>query len=246
MIGLQLWYAVQIVRSEKKDFVETLNRCTKLYAYYNVFDKSVQIDKNCKWLGITHELYRHWQTCGDEMFFFSFWDILGKYLEPRIGLNLKKNEDVLTRSYYGFWYEYHPEYFGPEKPDLLTLHFGNYFVPDSPFRHTSELVDGLLQIIDTVLNENSDMTRVQCASWLNCVEPFLKLFPESWGKSSKDCPENKTLDFGWWGQFVDRTGQLHKMNVAKFKQTGKFVYPNRWCCCDISDLRQHLVRTSPS
>jgi hypothetical protein len=239
MVALQLWYVIRVVRSGQADFIETLNRCTQIYAFSTGSIGNLPVDKNPKWLEVTEELQKRWRELGDEKFLTSFWPYLESHIRPGIPMDLNREEEALQQSHYGFSYEYHPEYFGPKEPEFLTLHFRNFFVSDSPFHHRSELIAGLIQVLDKVSEENRKVDHVQCGTWLNGFNPFLDLFPESWRQSARDVPMDGS--FGWWGQFVDRTGQLHASNVAAFKSTKEFLYPNRVCTCGVEELRQHLV-----
>jgi len=159
-------------------------------------------------------------------------------MRARIADLARRQEEKLRAGFAGLTYEYHPEYFGPPQPDLLTLHFGNAFAPESPFRHEGELRAGLREIARRTRAERPDVVRVQCASWLNNVERFTRLFPPEWDRSGTDCPlEGHT---GWWGQFTDRTGGLHAGRTAEFRATWSFRCPNRHCRCVLDALEDHL------
>lgn len=238
MLELQLWYVIHVVRSEGSDFIETITRRTQIYSFSATSIGHLPARENPEWLALAEALRSRWQELGDVKFLDSLWSLLEPHIAPGISGQLKKEREALQQSDCGFSHEYHPEYFGPEEPDLLTLHFRNYFVPDSPFRHRQELVEGLLRILDKIPEECREVNDVQCGTWLNNVVPFLDLFPEAWKKSSQSVPMDGS--FGWWGQFVDRAEQFHKRNAAAFKRTGEFLFPNRVCTCAVDDLRDHL------
>ena len=238
MMQLQMWYVVHAVR-QSKVFSEVVFNFTEIYAYCDIYRPEISSEHNADFCKIVQLLETTWHSVGDSEFPAASWEVLEPYFAGRIEKDLITARKNIENSYAGFTFEYHCEYFGPAKPEFLTLHFRNYFAPDTPFNHRQELVVALLKIIDEVGHARPDVNRVQCATWLNNIEPFYSLFPDQWFKTSYVCPLEGNA--GWWGQFIDRNGQLHKGNVAKFKETGQFLYPNRHCRCDIIDLKSHLL-----
>lgn len=240
MTALQLAYVAHVTGHEDKAFIDVFNQRTELYSYSEFYLKDVPAETNSAWQNIVRHLYEIWREHGDKALADSAWFVLQKHFEPRIVPDLIQAQKYLASSFAGFTYEFHCEYFGPAQPDLLTLHFRNYFAPDSPFHHRPELINALLQISDEVQKKRPDITRVQCASWLNNLPPFYEIFPRAWFETSTVCPIEGHN--GWWGQFVDRYGQLHEKNAARFEQTKTFLYPNRHCRCDMLQLKKHLWR----
>lgn len=237
MMQLQMWYAVHAVR-QGKVFTEVVSNLTEVYTYCNFYKQEVAPEHNTDFDNIIQLLETTWHSVGDYEFPAASWELLKPYLTTRIEKDLIMARKNIENSYAGFTFEYHREYFGPAKPEFLTLHFRNYFAPDTPFNHRQELTAALLKIVDEAEHARPDVDKVQCATWLNNIEPFYSLFPNQWLKTSYVCPFEGNA--GWWGQFIDRTGQLHKGNVAKFMKTGQFPYPNRHCRCGIVDLKSHL------
>jgi len=238
MMELQMWYVVFVTRHEQKNFADAVNNLTEVYAYSDLYDQKILAKDNAEFQTLVDQLEKLWLKVGDCAFPAQAWKILSPHLEARMESDLAQARRKIQNSFAGFMYEFHPEYFGPDVPDFLTLHFRNYFAPDSPFNHTLELAKGLLRLINESRQARPDVTQVQCATWLNNIAPFQKLFPPEWMQRSNTCPlEGHT---GWWGQFIDRTGQLHQKNVACFRQTGRFLYPNRHCRCGIDALETHL------
>ncbi len=144
----------------------------------------------------------------------------------------------LSTPFFGFSYEYHPEYDAEGATDLLTLHFRNHFIPDSPLNHRDKLLEGLRMIVSQVAMERPDVKTAQCATWLNSVKSFASLFPPEW--ASEAIPGNPGNHMGWWGQFMDRTGGLHARNAERLRSTGEFPFQHRKCTCSIARLREHL------
>jgi hypothetical protein len=239
MMELQMWYCVYVVRHQDSSFREAVNRFTELYPYCNVYRKETAKSENAEYQKLVGSLEQCWNDAGDEAFPSRAWELIEPNTSSRLRDILEPAKESILRSFAGFTYEFHPEYAGPETPDWLTLHFRNYFAPDSPFQHVPELVAGLLEILENAQRKRPKVTQVQCASWLNNLEPFQKLFPEEWMTRSSVCSLGGNL--GWWGQFIDRTGQLHQRNAALFRETGEFLYPNRHCRCERDHLKTHLL-----
>jgi len=237
MMQLQMWYVVHLVQ-QGKAFSEVLSKLSEVYAYCDIYKSEISPECNADFCKIVQHLENTWRAVGDAKFPQAGWEALKPHFEARMEKDLTAARKNIENSYAGFTFEYHCEYFGPEKPDFLTLHFRNYYAPDTPFNHRKELIAAILKIIEKSEKARPDVVKVQCASWLNNIEPFYSLFPDQWFKTSYACPLEGNA--GWWGQFVDRTGQLHKKNVAKFMETGQFLYPNRHCRCDVIELKSHL------
>lgn len=150
----------------------------------------------------------------------------------------KEFEKVLKESCYGIGYEFHPEYDVDGSPDFMSFHFRNYFAPDTPFNHRDKLIGGLRRTIKKAAEERPDITMAQCATWLNDVPAFSSLFPPVW--KERAMPGKPGGHFGWWGQFMDRTGYLHKKNARAFRATGEFPYKHLKGKCSIAELKKYL------
>ncbi|MEI8245680.1 MAG: hypothetical protein WCI51_07615 [Lentisphaerota bacterium] len=142
-------------------------------------------------------------------------------------------------SYAGFSYEFRVRYCTADaNGDFLTLHFRNYFYPDSPFKHLDEIKAGLLELIKFTRDTRSDVTMAQCGTWLNSVQAFANLFPAEWIGNAT--PGNPGGHMGWWGQFMDRTGGLNGKTVSYLKQNGQFMYRHLLSTCSLDELEKHL------
>jgi hypothetical protein len=167
------------------------------------------------------------------------WSLLENYFVPRLKKDLEDARILIAQSNNGFTYEYFPEYGTNNKEEFLTLHFRNFYAPDSPFNHSHELAKGLRTIVSNTIKERPDVKQVQCASWLNNLSQFLQLFPTEWQENSNFCYP-MTASTGWWGRFINREGKINQKAVDKFKSTLKFDYPNRHCRCTIQKLYDYL------
>jgi|GEM_PF-983687 len=155
-------------------------------------------------------------------------------------------EKPIRESFAGFSYEFRPDYFAREEgtPDLLTLHFRNTFIPDSPFQHRDKLSEGLRTVVKRAGTERPDVTGMQCGTWLHSLAPFAALFPPWWREKTVPCGPGAHM--GWWGQFMDRRGLFHEANGAYMRRTGQFPFQHRQLVGPLSELRAFLKQNSPS
>lgn len=225
---LELWYAAKKGSECGHDIGTAVNTWTDLYCFSSSFDKEILATDNVAWSAFLGKL----STYDFAAFMEDF--------EPRLDKDLEKAKQEISRSYAGFTYEFHYEYFHPPcSGELLTLHFRNYFAPDSPADHEDALAAGLRDLVARARSERPEVKMVQCASWLNNIPFFQRLFPRAWWQDGKDCPYAPST--GWWGQFIDRTGGINMKNAVSFRERGEFKYKNVHSVCAIEDLRKHLV-----
>lgn len=137
-------------------------------------------------------------------------------------------------------YEYGAPYDKPDSGEFLTLHFRNTMRPESPFHHRRLLIQGLREIIARTGQTHPHVSQVQMGSWLNSFPPFLSLFPQAW--DANGLVGGPGGHMGWWGQFMDRKGELHAGHVRMFKDQGAFPFDTRSCHCTIEQLGSHLQR----
>ncbi|MBT4815494.1 MAG: hypothetical protein HN742_05750 [Lentisphaerae bacterium] len=164
--------------------------------------------------------------------------LLWPHLTPCFEHDAAETTRWVAGSFGCFKYEYRSFYAEPDSADHLTLHVRNAYQPDSPFQHVPEMARSLQEIAACAAQERPDVACVQCATWLNSLPPFAKLFPPSWTDTSlPGAPGNHT---GWWGQFMNRRGGFHARNAREFRSTARFPYEHRMCRCPISDLQEHL------
>ena len=127
--------------------------------------------------------------------------------------------------------------------ERLQLHFTNTFDPDSPFRHVPRVRAGLARLLEEVRTHHPGVSRVVCGTWLNSLTPFSGMFPAAWRANAETAlPAGHG---GWWGQFTDRAGDLHRANAEHLRRTGDFRYPYRRCSCALDELRRHLAADQP-
>ena len=241
---LKLWYVWWLLKHEGVAFETALTRRVGI-CQLTVFGGNRERGRPedvAGWrvvLGELEDLYRrHGAGSSSEEIEAEGLALLWPYLEPCIERDAAEATAWLAESFGCFQYEYRPFYAEPTSTDHLTLHVRNAYQPESPFRHVPEMVDSLQAITKRAEHERPDVTWVQCATWLNSLPPFARLFPRSWTSLSlPGLPGNHT---GWWGQFMDRRGGFHATNAREFRDTGHFPYEHRMCRCPLADLREHL------
>ncbi|MFA6566571.1 MAG: hypothetical protein WCS96_00015 [Victivallales bacterium] len=227
LTGLELWYAAEKGAEHGHDLKTSVNSWTDLYCFSAFFGKEISVRENAEWNAFLEKLPGYDVAA----FMVNF--------EPRMKKDLENARKDISRSFAGFMYEFHHEYFEPpDSGELLTLHFRNYFAPDSPSDHGNELAARLSELVAKARVERPDVRKVQCASWLNNIPFFLRLFPDAWQANAADCPYEPSA--GWWGQFIDRSGGISLKNTAYLKERGEFKYKNTHSVCAISDLERHL------
>lgn len=125
----------------------------------------------------------------------------------------------------------------------ITLHMGNIFAPQSPFKDMAARKNELLQLLDYARDKYGNLVSVFSGSWLNSFAPFLALFPDEWiDKNTPASPINYSYDI--WGQLVSRTGGFHRRNAYHIRRTGRFPYPSLPGKCKVESLRKHLKTVS--
>lgn len=118
--------------------------------------------------------------------------------------------------------------------ERVSLHFTNTFDPDSPFRHTPDLRAGLTRLVGRVRKRHPGVSRVACGTWLNSLPVFASLFPPAWRANAETA--TPAGHGGWWGQFTDRAGRLHRANAEHLRRTGSFRYPYLRCSCALHEF----------
>ncbi|MDO9541247.1 MAG: hypothetical protein Q7J98_02850 [Kiritimatiellia bacterium] len=233
---LELWFAAEKNKARNDEFNTAVNTWTDLYSFSIFHDKKIPAAENRGWNAFLEKLpSADMESCVNALI---------ENFAPRIGQDLEKAKRDISESFAGFMCEYHHDYFKPpESGDMLTLHFRNYFAPDSPSDHGSELMAGLLALVNKAESERPAVKMAQCASWLNNIPFFLELFPEEWRKNSRICPYKPST--GWWGQFIDRRGGINRRNVEYLKEKRDFKYANVHCICGIGSLKRHLEEFLP-
>lgn len=238
LLRLKTWYAWHLVNRVGTPVDEVLERRIYLFRFAYPVSEADWI----AWKGACRELlavYGNACSCEPVESWVSRTD--GVVAVANLATHFEREYAKPIRdSWAGFTYEFRPDYrsIGKGDPDLLTLHFRNAFVPDSPFAHLEELRQGLREILEKARRERPDVTGMQCATWLVSLESFASLFPPSWGPRAVPCAPGNHM--GWWGQFMDRRGRFHAANGTYLRRTGQFPHQHRHMTGPLRELREIL------
>ncbi len=102
----------------------------------------------------------------------------------------------------------------------------------------------LIRLLRDFQARQPGVTVVRCGTWLNCLPPFLALFPGRWTQGAQ--PSGRVgYGMGHWGQFADRRGDFHTRNGAAFRETGAFPFPPSTCECPVEEALAHLRERFP-
>lgn len=219
------------------DFSEALQNHADVYrktSFYNLKDPSM-----------TRELRPDWDRCAAQLASImerslyhksspseaedAGFALLEPYLNERIERGLPIIDYRQTTSFGCFFYE--------TQASVLDLHFINRVMPASPFANIHERVIELTGLLSHCLQTNPNLKTIKFGSWLNDYPPYRKLFPASWHDSGE---RKKYNSFAWWGQFMNRQGDIHASNAEVFRETGNFPYQCTFHQCTIQDLQLHL------
>ena len=132
----------------------------------------------------------------------------------------------------------HGCFFYSPMTDIIDLHFINNVMPESPFNRLEDRAQELIGLLDNCSKKHPDIYSIQFGSWLNDHPSYRRLFPRNW----QDTGETKSYNsLAWWGQFMDRRGDIHAGNAASFRETGVFPYRCSFHACRIPELKNHLT-----
>lgn len=123
---------------------------------------------------------------------------------------------------------------------LVSLHFYNAVMPDSPFADSDALVDDLRQCLRAVVREAPGTERVQCGSWVNNLPPIQAILPRTYIESLTPTDPDAKTGLGWWGQFVTNEGNLNAERAEHLLSTGEFRYPRLLGRCSLAEALAHL------
>ena len=122
----------------------------------------------------------------------------------------------------------------------VAMHFANAYLPLSPFDHMDRLFRSLGQIIDDISAKDLAVDVIGCDSWLDNATAFQKCFPPSFAESMTPTDPDGKTGYGWWGQFIDRTGSLHQGRARTLKRTRRFRYARMHAECAYNSFVAHV------
>ena len=122
-----------------------------------------------------------------------------------------------------------------------ALHFHNVYMPESPFQDPALLFQSLRALIADMERRGLDVRRVGVDSWLNHVKPFQACFPPSFAASITPTTRDHKGGKGWWGQFIQRTGEFHEQRAERLRQTRQFDYRRAHAECSFDEFKAHVM-----
>lgn len=232
-----LFYMHQLMAQGRAGFQDALHNHADIYrktSFYHLEDPSMTSKLKPEWDRCTEHLAGLFRKSverskpssetEDEGF-----EILKPYLEQRIKRALPIVDYRQSTSFGCFFYE--------SEKSVLDLHFINSVMPDSPFENILDRAKELSKLLHHCSEVSPELRTIKFGSWLNDYPPYRQLFPTSWHDSGE---RKKYNSFAWWGQFMNRKGDIHSANATNFRETGIFPYRCTFHECTIRELQLHL------
>lgn len=145
--------------------------------------------------------------------------------------------DPSIHTWFGsFRYDRHPE------REAISLHIRNNSMPRSCFEDVGQCFLWLRDLCAHARGCPFTIGAITCGSWLNDVPVFLSLLPPSYTASLVPSPADKRTGWGWWGQFIDRTGHLHTRRARQLLDTGDFPNQRKEGSCPFAEFEQNVLR----
>ncbi len=145
--------------------------------------------------------------------------------------------DPAIHTWFGsFRYDTHPEREG------VSLHIRNNSMPRSCFEDRRECFLRLRDLCAHARTRPFAVRTITCGSWLNDVPVFLSFFPPAYAAGLAASPPENRSGWGWWGQFIDKTGHLHAGRAARLLATGEFPHPRKEGRCSFDEFEAHVLR----
>jgi hypothetical protein len=147
--------------------------------------------------------------------------------------------DPSIHTWFGsFRYDRHPE------REAVSLHIRNNSMPRSCFEDLGECFRHLRDLCAHARGCPFPVRTITCGSWLNSVPVFLKLFPPAYAAGLVPSPTDKISGWGWWGQFIDRTGRMHARRAEQLLATGQFPCIRSDGECSFDEFEAHVRRNA--
>ena len=241
---LSLWYAHKRIREGESDFEDAINVRVNIYRNTSLSDGKrhpSQGEVGPEWAEILDRLRvvvnTHMNDPSTERLEEAGLDLLWPYMKACLLEDSNPLPPLENRPYECWSYNYGPR--------GVHLHIANLYQPRSPLSNMYiPFAAALIRLLHAVRAEQPDIEIVRCGSWLNSVPPFQALFPTRWKQSAQPRLEVR-YTMGYWGQFMNRRGNFHARNGARFRETGAFPLPNLGCECPIIEVIDHLRKRFP-
>ena len=128
----------------------------------------------------------------------------------------------------------------PHEP-YVALHFYNVYVPQSPFAQPGRLLESLRSIVADIDRRGLSIARIGIDSWVTGLAPFQALFPAEFVASITPTDADNKGGWGWWGQYILRTGEFNEVRAERLRQTRKFDFARAHAECDFEAFRRHIL-----
>ena len=159
-------------------------------------------------------------------------------LTPHIELRFIDHYRFPQQPFNCWWYTVHHE------NTLLALHLVNRYMPESPFRHTTQFARDMLRAVTDGLALYPSITTVECGSWLNEHGRFQRFWPASFLDSRTVLNREGGIGPGAWGQYMAADGSFVTANAEHLIANGthRFTLTERQCpAVELVDHLQHLT-----
>lgn len=127
---------------------------------------------------------------------------------PILSKNYIDKYRIPKRQFNSWWYTIH------RQKTLVAVHLINSYQPESPFTHQKSFANDLLRAIKHAKTANSEITTVECGSWLNQYPKFQQLWPKSFIENQKIINKAGGAGPGAWGQYMGADGSFLEKNAT--------------------------------
>lgn len=228
MTSLQLWHVFDMACAGYKTFADALFCWTPFRIYLSHI-------KQPPWPEFVSHLATIYEEFKDSKDIGSFVKKAMVYAFPVL-VKAKKHAPPDNHRWFDcFKYSY------DSKTGLASLHFRNAVTPKSPFADMPALFSSLHRMLDDITKKGLKIERMGCGSWINNITSFQKLFPQSYIHSLTPTSPDEKIGNGWWGQFIDHTGQLHQRRAEILKRKRRFEFARLYGECDFVDFKNHIL-----
>tara|TARA_Y100000814_G_scaffold267602_1_gene222104 strand:+ start:190 stop:996 length:807 start_codon:yes stop_codon:yes gene_type:complete len=240
---LSIWYARKRILEGSSDFENAFNERVNIFRNTSLSQNGLHPTKDVipEWDALLKKVEQifveYIQSDDTSALEQKSLDIFWPVLEESALKAIPYRPTLDERPYESWSRDYHE--------DVVNIHINNVYKPDSPLSEKRpQFAAALIRLLEDTQELNPEVTKVACGSWLNSVPTFLEIFPGVW-KASGQRSKNVRYTLGHWGQFMDRRGDFHASNGARFREMGDFPYPSLHCTDSLEAVLCHLREKFP-
>jgi hypothetical protein len=242
---LSIWYARKRILEGTSDFENALNERVNIFRNTSLFKDGkhpAQGDVIPEWNALLEKVEkifdRHIADDDTTELEQQSLDVFWPVLEERVKSHKRWTPTFEQRPYEAWSFDYRSD-------DRMNIHIANTYAPNSPLSEKRvQFAAALIRLLEDSQKNRPDIEIVACGSWLNSLPTFLDLFTDAW-KTSGTAGRNVGYKLGHWGQFMDRHGDFHARNGAKFRALNEFPYTSLSCRDRIDSTLEHLRLSFP-